>query len=137
MTSKLINGIAVFCLFINSCSMPECRNINPVFENFTPESPTYKKELAKQIRSIGSHNVSYWHDKYLMKGTAEYIVVNVQGKDLCATLEIQVADWRKINSMRQEASGYSGAKLVGLDFEIVEDSTGAAFLFRDVDRIVD
>jgi hypothetical protein len=93
--------------------------------------------LAKQIKSIQAENLSYWYDKYLKKDGREYIVVYIQGQGLCAKGEIQVTDWSKITGMRKEISGYGGAKLEGLNFEIIQDSTGTNFLYKDVDRVID
>jgi hypothetical protein len=139
MTSKLVSLIlcAAAYLFMNSCDMPECRNSNPIFDNFSPDAKEYRSELAKHISHIGAKNLSYWHDKYVKKGGAEYIVVYIQGKDLCAKGEIQVSDWGKISGMRREVSGYHGAKLQGLDFEVILDSTETNFLFKDTDRVID
>jgi hypothetical protein len=64
-------------------------------------------------------------------------VVHIKGRDLCAKGEIQVADWNKITAIRSENSGYRGAKLEGLNFEIIQDSTGTCFLYKNIERIVD
>lgn len=139
MTSKATMLIlcAGLCLAVGSCNMPECRNTNPIFDNFAPDTQEYKNELAKQIKDIGIENLSYWHDKYVKKDDAEYIVVYIQGQNLCAKGEIQVDDWKKISGLRKDISGYSGAELEGLDFEIIQNSTETNFLFKDVDRIID
>jgi hypothetical protein len=131
----------IFCaalyLSINSCSKPECKNSNPVFNTFSLDTKEYRIELAKQIRNIGAENLSYWFNGYLKKGAAEYIIVSIQGKDLCAAAEILVSDWGKVSGMRKEVSGYEGSELKGLDFEIVQDSTGTSFVFKDIDQIID
>ncbi len=129
--------LSVCCLSIYSCDMPECSNTNSVFNKFSPDAREYRDELGKQIRNIGVRNLSYWHDQYLEKNGAEYIVVHIQGKDLCAKGEIQVNDWTKLSGIRNEPSGYRGAELVGLDFEIDSDSTGTVFRFEDIDKIID
>src|SRR5690242_16485970 len=112
MTLKQLNLslYTIAFLLMNSCSMPECKNSNPVFDSFSPDANEYKNELAKQIRNIGSENLSYWHNTYVKKNSTEYIVVNIQGQELCAVGEIEVSDWQKISGMRTENSGYTGAK---------------------------
>ena len=117
--------------------MRDCRNRNPIFENFSPDTKEHRTELAKQIRNIGAENLSYWHGEYLKKDGIEYIVVDVEGKDLCAKAEIQVSDWGKISGMRREISGYKGAQLVGLDFDIIEEPTGLRFVLKDIDVVID
>lgn len=124
-------------LLLPSCNMRECRTNNPVFANFSPDSREYRNELAKQIQDIGPGNLSYWHDHYLKRDGDEYIVVQIQGDGLCAKGEIQVNDWTKMGGLRKEPSGYSGAELVGLDFEIVPNPSGDKFLFKNVNRIID
>ena len=138
MNLKLIRiPIAAIYLSLSSCSVPECQNSNAIFRTSNSDTKEYKSELAKQIRSKGAQNLSYRYDRYVKRGSEEYIVVNVEGKDLCATAEIQVFDWTKISGMRREISGYRGAELAGLEFEIVEDSTGVDFVYTDVDSVVD
>lgn len=139
MKSKVLNLslLIVIFNFANSCNRPECRNINPVFDKFTFDTKEYKSELAKQIQSIGTENLSYWFDKYYKKAGKEFIVIHIQGGALCAKGEIQVNDWSKISGMRREVSGYSGAELSGLKIEIEQDSIGTNFIYDNIDRILD
>jgi hypothetical protein len=129
--------LLVLLLFFTSCDMPECKNTNAVFNNLPPAAKEYKDELAKQIQTIGAGNLSYWHSGYVKKDTAEYILVAMQGKGLCAVGEIRVSDWQKIPGMRREVSGYRGAELQGLKFDIVQDPSDTDFIFRDVVSIID
>jgi len=121
---------------VSSCRVPECQN-SVIFRTFTAEKKEYKSELAKQIKSKGTENLSYWYDRYVKRDNGEYILVNVQGKGLCATAEIQVFDWEKLDEMRREVSGYKGAELAGLEFKIIDDSTGVNFVYADVDSVID
>jgi len=135
-SSSLFPVLAIF-IFASSCDRPECSNSNLTFDKFTPDTKEYKNELAKQIQSIGTDNLSYWFDKYLIKDGKEFILVNIQGGGLCAKGEIQVKDWGKISGMRREVSGYRGAGLKGLKFEIRQDSSGTNFTYVNIDRIID
>ncbi|MDB5230180.1 MAG: hypothetical protein JWN76_985 [Chitinophagaceae bacterium] len=138
MKSKISTLIlAIVYIAFSSCNRSECRNTNLIFDKFSPDTKEYKTELAKQIQNVGAENLSYWHDKYLKKDGAEYIVIYIQGQGLCAKGEIQVTDWSKIIGMRGESSGYRGAKLEGLNFKIIQDSRGTNFLYKDIDRVVD
>jgi hypothetical protein len=128
---------AAASLFMISCNVPQCRNTNPVFENSSPDSEEYKAELAKQMRTIGTKNLSFRHVKYLKKQGAEYILVNITGEGVCALAEVQVTNWEKISGLRKEVSGYSGAELQGLDIELAKDSTGMNFVFKNIDGIID
>jgi hypothetical protein len=135
-TLNLILSTALLSSAI-SCDKPECKNTNPVFSNFTPDTKEYKNELANQIKNIGAENLSYWHSGYVKKDTAEYILVFMQGKDLCAVGELQVRDWQKISGMRRDVSGYRGSELKGLKFDIRQDSAGTNIVFKDVVSIID
>ncbi len=127
---------AIF-IFANSCNRSECKNTNPTFDKFRPDTKEYKSELAKRLKSIGTNNLSYRFDKYLKKGGKEFIVIHIQGEEFCAKGEIQVNDWGKISGMRREISGYSGAELIGLKIEIKQDSLGTNFIYEDIDKIID
>lgn len=129
--------LIVIFIFANSCNRRECRNVNPVFDKFTFDTKEYKSELARQIQSIGTENLSYWFDKYLKKGGKEFIVIYIQGGELCAKGEIQVDDWGRISGIRREVSGYSGAELSGLKIKIEQDATGTNFIYDNIDRIID
>lgn len=124
-------------IFSNSCDKPECKNTNPIFDKFMYNTKEYKSELAKQILSIGTRNLTYWFDKYLKKGSEEFILIHIQGEKLCAKGEIKVNDWSKISGMRKEISGYRGAELKGLKLEIEQDSTGTNLIYKSVDMIID
>ncbi len=128
--------LAVF-IFASSCDRPECKNTNTTFNKFMPDTKEYKIELARQMESIGTENLSYWFDRYLIKGDEEFIVIHIQGDELCAIGEIQVDDWGKISGMRRQTNGYRGAELKGLKFETKKDSTGTNFIYRDIDRVID
>lgn len=128
--------LAIF-IFGNSCIRSDCKNSNPVFYKFTPATKEYKNELAKQMLRIGTENLSYRVDKYLKKGDKEFIVIHIQGGELCAKGEIQVYDWGKIGGIRRERNGYRGAELKGLKIEIEQDSTGTNFIYKNIDRIID
>ena len=128
--------LAVF-IFTSSCDRPECKNTNITFNKFSPDTEAYKIELARQMQSIGTENLSFWFDRYLIKGDKEFIVINIQGSELCAIGEIQVNDWGKISGMRRQISGYRGAELKGLKLETTKDLTGTNFIYKDIDRIID
>jgi hypothetical protein len=121
----------------SSCDKSACENTNPKFDKFSIGSKEYKSELAKQIRRIGSENLSYWFDKYLKKDGQEFIIVDIQGRELCAKGEIQVYEWAKISGMRRASTGFHGAELKGLQIEIKENSTGTNFIYINVDRVID
>jgi hypothetical protein len=139
MRIKLLNMFPFLALvvFTSSCDRPECKNTNTTFNKFSPDTKEYKIELARQMQSKETKNLSYWFERYLIKGDKEFIIIRIKGDELCAIGEIQVNDWGKISGMRSQVSGYRGAELKGLKLETKEDSTGTTFIYRDIDRVID
>jgi hypothetical protein len=72
-----------------------------------------------------------------MRDGKEFILIHIQGDELCAKGELQVPDWNKISGLRRDVSGYHGAELKGLKMAIRQDSTGTNFIYQQVDRIID
>ena len=102
------------------------------------DSKEYKNELAKEIRRIGITNLSYWLKSYLEKDDKEYIIVNIQNKDLCAKGMIEVKDWSKIEGIRKSKGiSYRGAELEGFVFEINESNGSTNFVYQTLDQIID
>ena len=139
MRIKALNMFLLTSIFIvvNSCDRPECNNTNPTFVKFTADSKEYKKELAKEMQSIGIENLSYWFEKYIKQGDKEFIEIHIQGKTLCAIGKIQVNDWSKISGMRKVTNGYRGAELKGLRIKIQNDSTETNFVYDNIETIID
>lgn len=139
MQSKTLNLIllAIMVILLYSCDRSEYKNTNPTFNNFTADTEEYKRELANEMQSIGTENLSYWFKKYIKKGDQEFIEIHIHGKGLCAIGEIQVNNWDKISGMRKETSGYRGVELKGLKIKIENDSTTTNFIFDNVEGIID
>jgi len=136
---KIIERITVLILLIIciSCDRPNCKNTNLVFDKYSPESSEYKLELSKQIQVIGFENLDYWFDKYLKRNNKEFIEINVQNDSVCAKAIVEVKDWSKIEGLRKEINGYSGAKLNGLRMRIERVGNKVDFIYEDIDHIED
>lgn len=136
---KIIERITVLTLLIIfiSCDRPNCKNTNPVFDKFVPESNEYKQELSKQIGVIGFENLDYWFDRYLKINSKEYIEVYVQNDSICAKAIVEVRDWSKIEGLRKENNGYSGVKLKGLRMRIEHVGNEVDFIYEGIDKIED
>jgi hypothetical protein len=123
---------------MSSCDRPACHNTNPVFERFSPEAKEYKDELARQLQLAENKGISYWFDKYEASNNREYILVYIQGKELCAKGFILVNDWKKLEGIRRtQGISYGGAELKGLRLDIRTDSAHTELIFKDVDYIID
>lgn len=136
---KNIETIAILILLIicTACNRPNCKNTNPVFEKFSPESYEYKHELSNQIGIIGFENLNYWFDRYLKIKDKEYIEVYIQNDSVCAKAIVEVKNWSKITGLRKEKNGYKGAKLIGLRMRIEHVGNKVDFIYEDVEKIED
>jgi hypothetical protein len=129
--------ISIILFTYIACDRPNCKNTNPIFDKFSPESSEYKLELSKQIQSVGFENLDYWFDKYLKINDKEYIEINVQNDSLCAKATVEVKNWSKIEGLRKEINGYRGAKLNGLRMRIERVGNKVDFIYEDIANIED
>lgn len=129
----------LLCLsFFASCERPECRNTNPVFDKFPPESNEYKAELIRQLNRPDLVKLTYWIDKYVKDSTKEYMYISVQAKDICAKGILDITNAEDLEAFKRvKGMSYQGSELSGLVYTI--DSTGGAynFVFKDVVWIAD
>ena len=129
--------IIIFFSLYTACDRPNCKNTNPIFEQFSPESNEYKSELSNQIALIGFENLNFWFDKYLKSKDKEYIEIYVQNDSVCAKATLEVKDWSKIEGLRKENNGYRGAKLIGLKWKTGRVGNEVNFIYIDIDKIED
>ena len=124
--------LLVFVLTI-SCDRPECKNSNPIFDQFTPDRNEYKRELAKQMKTIGEENLQYWFDKSQNVNNTEFYELYIQGDGLCAKIVVE----NKSNRTRLGNGGYRGAELKGIAIKTNQDSTETSFVLEKIERILD
>lgn len=130
-----LTGLAV--AFI-ACDRPECKNTNPIFDNYSPESNEYKTELAKQLDRIDNSKLTYWFNEYVETNGQEILFFNIQGDGLCAIIVLNVEQWGKLEELRQmKGKTYRGAEFVRLKFDTQQDSTNVRFIYRDFVNIID
>ena len=121
-----------------SCDRPECKNTNPIFDEYSPISIEYKTELAKQLKNIDKSKLSFWFKEYVESNGQELLFFNVQGDGLCAVIALNVEQWSKLKELRQKKGvSFRGAEFKNLKFDIKQDSTNVNFILRDFDRIID
>jgi hypothetical protein len=128
----------LFAFFVClSCQRPECVNTNEVLAQNYYDTEAYKKELSQLIRNSPSQ-VDYWLDMYVKKGSNEFLDVHVQSDAICAEAHILVTDWTKLQAIKETGGlGYHGARLEGLQFDIVQDSLHTQFIYKDIESIID
>jgi len=120
-----------------SCNRPECVNSNPIFDQFEPLSDKYKKELILQIEKIGRSKISYYISSIKEVNDKDYLVLYVQGNDLCALGYFEVRDKNKLEDVfRTKGLGYKGARVKGFEFSIQEDEK-IDLVYKNLASIVD
>ncbi|MEO1049371.1 MAG: hypothetical protein AAFX87_02020 [Bacteroidota bacterium] len=130
--------LLIFTFILTSCDRPECKNTNPIFDANSFESNIYKKELIKEIDEIGKENLTYWLSDYSEQNGQEYVVIYIQGQELCAKGLIHVTDWKNMKGIRStKGKGYRGAQLKDFDFEVTTEVESIAFEFKSLSSIID
>jgi hypothetical protein len=133
--------VALCILFFAACDRPDCTNSNPVFDQYAPDAPEYKAELARELAIADTNNLRYWVKEYVEDGDDgddSYISVFVQNEKLCAIMMLHLTQWNKLGQLKAvKGKGYSGAELAGLRYTIKKDSSSTDFIYEDVDAIVD
>ncbi len=128
--------LATLSVFTSSCDRKACKNLNPVFDQYPPESQEYKKELAKQMQHEGAENLSYWYNKSQEINGQEYLELFIQNDYVCAKGIIQVKDKTKRRGL-QNNKGYSGAQLKGVAIKTEENAEGINFVLENIEKIID
>ena len=130
--------LSIFAFILISCYRPECKNTNPIFDNNSFESHTYKTELIKEIDRIGKENLTYWLSDYSEQNGQEYIDIHIQGEELCAKGLIHVTEWKNMKGIRSAKSeGYRGAQLKDFDFDFITKNESIIFEFKSLSKIID
>jgi hypothetical protein len=121
-----------------SCDRHDCKNTNPLFDNYSPESREYKTELVKQLKKTNKLKLSFWFNEYVESNGKEMLFFNIQGDGLCAVIVLNVDQWNKLEELRQKKGvSFRGAEFKNLEFDIQQDSTNVNFIFSDFDKIID
>ncbi|RYZ52481.1 MAG: hypothetical protein EOP49_09385 [Sphingobacteriales bacterium] len=124
------------CLgWLQSCDRPECRNTNPIFTQFAPETKEYKTELAKRLRAENPEHLRYWFDKEIPGKAVETYELFVQGDSLCAKI---IVDNKSDKTGLGKIGGYSGAELKGAVIRENEDNPSEPFfILEQVTEVID
>ncbi len=129
--------VSVSMIFM-SCNKTGCDSNNPIFQKHLPNSPQYKSELARLLKTTNTSQISFWFKEYIQNDKKEYILLQVQGTDLCGVMELEVANWDKLQQLRStKGKGYRGAEFKNLQYEIKQDSASLSFVYKDIEKIVD
>ncbi len=130
---------SLLLLLVAACDMPMCRNTNPVFDTSAPNSPVYNAELARLLRASAGH-LRYWVNDYAILGYDTFLILDVQGKGLCAKIWLNVnkpGDGMLDMLKARRAIAYRGAELEGLKYRIVKDADNYRFVYRGLENISD
>lgn len=141
MTKKSFKAVLLvgLVLLMVSCNQTECKNTNPIFNQYQPNSNEYNKELAKQLQLTDNSKLTYKLQRYENQNGKEYLYISIQGDSLCATTAIRVNHWddKLIGIKETQGKGYSGAVLKNLKIESIQEGATAEFVYKSVVAIVD
>jgi hypothetical protein len=122
---------------LTACNFISDNTSNFIFTKSSPTSLEYKNELAEKLKS-NSNAFAYTFNKYLQQNDKEYLDIKVKSNEFEATLFVLVNNWNKIEGIqRTKGLGYSGAELKGLQLDIQQTDSGAVFIYKDLERIID
>jgi hypothetical protein len=116
-----------------SCDMPQCKNTNPVFEKYSPESEPYKAELAKRLFAM---NAEFWIAGYKEMNHEEYICLYTQSDNLCAVAVMRIGNSKNLEQFkRNKGFGYTGAKIAGIKYMTLNEGIKTEFILSDCEII--
>ena len=138
-TSIFILTIFGLLIFATSCNRTMCKNTNPNFDNYSPDTKEYKDELVKQLATVDKSKLTYWMDTYKEDNNSQTILAHIQGDGLCAKILLVVNESDKgiEGIIKNKGMGYGGAELEDLKFDIKQDRTSTEFVFQEISGIVD
>ncbi len=81
MKAKIKIILPLFCLalLLSACDRPVCKNTNPVFDKYSPDSDEYKSELIKQLGVVDKTKLTYWFSQYVESDGKELLFFHIQG----------------------------------------------------------
>lgn len=136
--ARLLLCFVLLALVLMGCNSSECDNYNPVFDENEITSRAYIEELQDQLSTQKPEDLSFWLADYIKTDDGEHILVIVKGSGLCAKAQLLVTDWSKMQGIREnEAHGYKGAELVGLQFRFHLDENEAYLSYENIEHTLD
>lgn len=76
---KILLPLFCLALLLSACDRPVCKNINPVFDKYSPDSDEYKSELIKQLEVVDKTKLTYWFSQYVESAGKELLFFHIQG----------------------------------------------------------
>ena len=120
-----------------NCDRPACTNENPAFEQLSYSSEAYKAALVKQLQLANHEDLRFWFDAYDERKGEPLLIISVQGPDFCAKMILEANNWKNLEEViNKKGVSYRNAEFRGLSFEIQKNER-TAFIYKDIERIVD
>ena len=92
----------------------------------------------KQLSMVDKSELRYWLKEYIEKENEVQLYFNIQSKELCAVLVLDVEQWNKLEQIRKtKGKGRFNAEFTNLTYKIVQDPINPKFVYNDYDRILD
>ncbi len=129
--------LAIMLLFAG-CDRPNCKNSNPIFEEYAPETEIYKTELANSLMGANKSKLRFWFDDIKEFNGRKLLLFNVQNDKLCAIMAMEFEPMEKLQFIiEKNGKSFHGAEFKNLKFQIQNDSSTTRFILKDFDEIID
>jgi hypothetical protein len=134
---KLHLKLLFVLLLFDSCERSSCTSSNEIFNIFDASAKEYKLELRNELAI--SSSLRWWVNNYAGRDGNRYLVVKVQGEDLCTVAELQLIENVAgiENLLDKKGVSYEGAELVGLKYTSIEKDGLVELVFDGVEKIID
>lgn len=119
--------VIVAMMTLISCDKSKCIGLDDTFD---------KVELTNKIKSTP---VRWWFADFIERDGNRFLIVDVQGDNLCAVIEMKITEENKTieKLLKSHGMGYQGAELTNVKFTLSQDSDTEEFLFISADHIID
>ena len=140
MMKKHILLLIVFAGLINfSCNNSTCKNTNPIFDQYPPESKEYLFELAKLLKTSDPSKINFSFERYAENNRKPQIYISVKSDAICAILILNIEKSKKgiENYLIHKGKSYQSAEIKDLKYSISQDGDHIKFIFQEIGEIID
>jgi hypothetical protein len=128
----------ILLLLVASCGNSDCPPVqdNTILSENAPESAVYQAEIQRLV-SENAGEVHFYFDRRETVGEKTFLTLDCFSKNFCGKLFLLVEQEDALSSRLQNRSGYSGAKLSGLEVAPIEVEGEKTLVYRSMKKIID
>ena len=135
---KTVFVIVALFIILASCDRPNCKNTNPIFDDYSPESQIYKNELFSSINNSKIRDFRFWFKDLKQINGIQELQFDIQNENICAVISMEFPQIENLNTLIQKnGNSYHGAEFKNLKFKSIQDSNFIKFVLIDFDEIID